>query len=946
MKASSIIKGTFISIALFLITLYLFIRSPYLKDSIEWLIHRYGGMDIKIGSLSISRRTIAEDVVIKRSDSPVSLLKIKQMRLVLGLSGLMNRTIEGIEFIEPEIHLDLTAGGGRGDKGEPFFNVNRMVIQDGSMSIKTTAGTYHLSSINLTIEESSSGGAGIRGRVYIGELDAEVPLDMVVDLKDMTLRSGSIEMTLKQIRRFTGGGIDGDIDLVIEISRGQGMMVVMTAQYHDIKLIAGGRTLNAGSGGLNITITPSPDYKNMIFRIGGGGIQHIINEHYQLTMKGSYDIVEDRLDIDGLVKTARYGRLIFSGYLNGMRSEGLGIDLVLRTEGLDLKNIEHFSPITDTMDGYLHSVISVKGAIGSPVIKGNIYLDRGAIRNKGLEIKGLNIKAGFLYKDHNIDINDTYIRVDKARFNKDGVQYLTEDGMEIYPVFKVILSDRYIKGTIRMNILNAGLLTPDDSMAVEGLRLRAVMDIESLYPFEEIGFKITSLATGFEVLLGTFYGDFTDRDISLSIKGRYLRKDALLNIKEARIVLPHIGVLYLAGDISGLGISPSINTKLKLSILDNEQAYNLFIRDTFGETFPILSKLDVNGRAFLLVSLKRSGEVTEINGKMNLEDMDIEGEGISIEDINLTLPVNISEPLIKVAEGPSYGLLKIGNMNIRGIEVKDVLTYPTIYQNDLILKDNIKVTLFGGDIIVKEFKYRNIISEDRELSLSMEIKDMDLGDLTNKLNIQEFGGSITGSIPMIRLSHNNLFTDGEVMVHAFGGDVRISNLSISNVFSRIPSISTSIKLNDIDLGMLTDTFEFGKITGIMNGYVRNLVITSGEVERFDISLETVKRKGVGQWISVKALKKISILGSGGTTSILDRGIYRLFKKYRYEKMGFRGSLRNDRMRLHGIMREGSKEYIVKGGFLPPRVDVVSYTQDIAFKELVRRLKRIKGANID
>jgi hypothetical protein len=103
----------------------------------------------------------------------------------------------------------------------------------------------------------------------------------------------------------------------------------------------------------------------------------------------------------------------------------------------------------------------------------------------------------------------------------------------------------------------------------------------------------------------------------------------------------------------------------------------------------------------------------------------------------------------------------------------------------------------------------------------------------------------------------------------------------------------------------------------------------------------VERKGINQLISVEALKKISILGSGTPASVLSSGIYQFFKEYRYKKMGFRGTLKNDNFLLLGIEAEGNREYIVRGGLLPPKVDVISYTQNVSFQEMLKRLKRVK-----
>jgi hypothetical protein len=51
--------------------------------------------------------------------------------------------------------------------------------------------------------------------------------------------------------------------------------------------------------------------------------------------------------------------------------------------------------------------------------------------------------------------------------------------------------------------------------------------------------------------------------------------------------------------------------------------------------------------------------------------------------------------------------------------------------------------------------------------------------------------------------------------------------------------------------------------------------------------------------------------------------------------------------LIGIEREGNKGYLVRGGILPPKVNVINYTQAISFREMMKRLQRVdwKGKGI-
>jgi hypothetical protein len=92
-------------------------------------------------------------------------------------------------------------------------------------------------------------------------------------------------------------------------------------------------------------------------------------------------------------------------------------------------------------------------------------------------------------------------------------------------------------------------------------------------------------------------------------------------------------------------------------------------------------------------------------------------------------------------------------------------------------------------------------------------------------------------------------------------------------------------------------------------------------------------------VSVAALQQLTILGGAGPNA-LTRGMLNFFDEYRYAKMGLRCSLRNDRFILHGIAEHDGKDFLVVGAMLPPTVNVISHNEVIAFREMVKRLRRI------
>jgi hypothetical protein len=84
------------------------------------------------------------------------------------------------------------------------------------------------------------------------------------------------------------------------------------------------------------------------------------------------------------------------------------------------------------------------------------------------------------------------------------------------------------------------------------------------------------------------------------------------------------------------------------------------------------------------------------------------------------------------------------------------------------------------------------------------------------------------------------------------------------------------------------------------------------------------------------------LSSGAGAGSLYGGLAGFFDSFRYSKLGFKGSLKNDRLTLRGVESQGDQEFLVVGSFLPPRVNIVSHTQSIAFSELLHRLQQIKS----
>jgi hypothetical protein len=61
-------------------------------------------------------------------------------------------------------------------------------------------------------------------------------------------------------------------------------------------------------------------------------------------------------------------------------------------------------------------------------------------------------------------------------------------------------------------------------------------------------------------------------------------------------------------------------------------------------------------------------------------------------------------------------------------------------------------------------------------------------------------------------------------------------------------------------------------------------------------------------------------------------------------MGFKATLRNDKLILQGIESKDGKEFLVVGSLFPPTVNVISHTREIGFSDLMKRLEQIRKSD--
>ncbi|APG27908.1 hypothetical protein A7E78_08705 [Syntrophotalea acetylenivorans] len=232
--------------------------------------------------------------------------------------------------------------------------------------------------------------------------------------------------------------------------------------------------------------------------------------------------------------------------------------------------------------------------------------------------------------------------------------------------------------------------------------------------------------------------------------------------------------------------------------------------------------------------------------------------------------------------------------------------------------------------------------EDLLLTGHFTIDGVDLERLTSDLGLVSMAGRLDADLGRIRYQGGLLSSAGEARIDALGGRIRIAEIGLDISDFSYPQLTAALDFEAIDLYQLTRAFSFGDMNGIVDGYVRDLRLFGTTPAKFTAVVES--RLEGRRNISVKALSNLSILSQGGLSAALSRGIYRFIDFYRYRKIGIACDLNRDVFHLRGTALPNTDRYLVYGGVLPPKIDIIAPPSTISFSEMLKRLQRIERAD--
>jgi len=230
------------------------------------------------------------------------------------------------------------------------------------------------------------------------------------------------------------------------------------------------------------------------------------------------------------------------------------------------------------------------------------------------------------------------------------------------------------------------------------------------------------------------------------------------------------------------------------------------------------------------------------------------------------------------------------------------------------------------------------------IEFGMTIDRIDFGKVSTALGLPAFAGELSGRIPRARYADDRIDFDGGLTLHLFDGTVQVSALAMERPFGVAPTLSADIALDDIDLQALTGVFDFGSISGRLDGRIGDLRLVDWQASAFDAELHTVRSPGVRQRISQRAVQNISSVGDASIVGSLQGQLIGLFDDFGYGRIGISCRLENGICEMGGLHSAGDGFTIVEGAGIP-RLNVVGFNRRVDWPTLVERLAAVGKGDV-
>lgn len=444
-----------------------------------------------------------------------------------------------------------------------------------------------------------------------------------------------------------------------------------------------------------------------------------------------------------------------------------------------------------------------------------------------------------------------------------------------------------------------------------------------------------------EGLWGAYYGDLSPLPIQLEAELLWNPISERVQLEALDLRLEPIARLQGKGQFGAAGNQfAGILDLPQLEGPASEQLVRLL-----ADNRPELAETAIGGGLGIDFNLQQ-GSFWRLQGMLRPRQLSLAlpAARLSVKGLNGYVPLDLlfsEDPSVDGAAAARAGRLQFDEGQLGPVRLATTPLNISVTPNRLALQNPLVLEVAGGCLSLDDLLLGSV-AEGLLLTGQVRIAGVDLELLTAQLELAPMKGGLDADLGRIHYRGGLLRSEGAALIEAFGGRIRIDRIGLDISNLSYPQFTADIDFQAIDLYQLTQTFAFGAMNGIVDGHIHNLRLLGTTPSQFSALVET--RLEGQRNISVRALNNLTILSQGGLSAALSRGIYQFIDFYRYRRIGIACKLERDLFQLRGIARSDTDRYLVDGGLLPPKIDIIAPPSAIAFSEMLKRLQRIERAD--
>ncbi len=476
-----------------------------------------------------------------------------------------------------------------------------------------------------------------------------------------------------------------------------------------------------------------------------------------------------------------------------------------------------------------------------------------------------------------------------------------------------------LRASGRLGIEGLAAFAHRGSVAAQGLGLRGYVNVQ--HDAAETRIAFDGALRGGELLAGSFYAQLPAHDAPINLHLTRAADGALrvgtLQYQDGGAVTLNANLaLDAAGTLSQLQV---INADLDLAHAIPRYA------STFLQSHG-LPGLQGMGQARLALDW-RQGALRALRVQLQHVDLADTAGRFALAGLDGALDWRAGVTLAPTTLGwraASVYRVPLGAAQLRMRDTDGLLT----------LQQPVAIPMLAGSMRVQHLALDPTATRPTRLSAGLAFTGVSLGELSGALGWPAFRGTLGGAIPDLRLRQGRVELQGGLSLQLFGGYVDVTRMSVAHLFGAAPELGADLSLRNIELAPLTGVFDFGEITGKLDGSVQGLRMVAWRPVAFQAELHTAS----GGRISQRAVNNLTSVGGGSLAGGLQGALLRLFSTFPYKRIGLSCTLANDVCIMGGIAPADGGGYTLVEGDGLPYIHIIGHQTRVDWATLVSRLQ--------